>query len=484
MMKIFFQKNIYFTLAVFIFFFLALVYFSTNFDPAHAKYGPWLNLNWSDSYRTIIDREKGGDVASYMLMGKGFVEDGILGSSYNNYLSLWTPGLPALHALLILFFGLQVNPIPFFYFFLIIIWSIIFTKYFISILNIKNIPVKLILIILLFYALQSEVINYFFLKQGLIMSEGISSSIFILSLILLYELNEKDNLKKLFFAAIILTWSAITRATIDLFVSMILMSYFALLFFQCFSKIKKHDLSTLFSASKPKGLFIVIIMYSLLLLPYRILAHNAWGGINLVNPKVNWAHSWMPDNYLNSINAGWLISGGGNIPCHLNSKICDQIYLEESHNEFPYVNDRGDYYRNLTLQTIFENPWLWIKNKYLIFIKYWFSGPPDVVPTSFNETNKNEFFNLFTIFLLVFCFVWALLNIKIASLKGLFLRENSNLFYNTIIPISMIAAFILPQFFIHFEVRYFYPIKIYVFFLTISLITRQYSKKNNFSKFL
>jgi len=48
----------------------------------------------------------------------------------------------------------------------------------------------------------------------------------------------------------------------------------------------------------------------------------------------------------------------------------------------------------------------------------------------------------------------------------------------------MIAAFILPQFFIHFEVRYFYPIKIYVFFLTISLITRQYSKKNNFSKFL
>ena len=144
MLKIDFQKNIYYTLAVFVFFFLALVYFSINFNPTHTNFGPWLNLNWNDSYQNILDKETNGDAASYIHMGKGFVEQGILKSTYNNYLSLWTPGLPLFHALIILLCGFDASPIPIFYFFLVIIWSVIFSKYFFDILRIKNFPIKIL----------------------------------------------------------------------------------------------------------------------------------------------------------------------------------------------------------------------------------------------------------------------------------------------------------------------------------------------------
>jgi hypothetical protein len=481
-MKIDFQKNIYYTPLVFILFFLALIYFSTNFDPAHTSFGPWLNLSWNDSYQNILDREINGDDAAYINMGKGFVEQGILKSSYNNYLSLWTPGLPFLHALIISLCGININPIPIFYFFLVIIWSVIFSKYFFDILNIKNITVKITLLFFLFYVLQSKLLNIFFLRQGLIISEGLSSALFILSLSLLYDLDNKSTFKKSFFVAIFLIWSALTRATIDLFISLLIFSYLILYFTQLFYKSmseNKKFLNKLFLWPGSKGLFTVLVIYFLALLPYRLAAHNAWGGFNLVNPKTNWAHSWMPDSYLNSVNAGWIIVGGGNIPCHLNPNACNKIYLEESKTDFPYARDRFDYYRDLTLQTIRQHPWLWLSSKYKVLIEYWFASPPDIAAPSLFERSNLIIFSLF-----IFCFIWALLNIKIANLKDFFLGRNSNIVYDTIIPISMIAAFIFPQFFIHFEVRYFYPAKVYVFFLMISLITRQFGKKNNFPKFL
>lgn len=478
MMKKYFKEKNFKILAVFLVFFVALVYFSTNLNPGNTKFGPWLNINWGDSYQIILDKEMNGDVASYINIGKGFVEQGILKSTYNNYLSLWTPGLPSFHALIIFLCGLDVNPIPIFYFMLVIIWSIIFTKYFFDILNVKKIPIKIILLALLIYVLQSKLISIFFLRQSLILSEGLSSAIFILALTLLYDLDKNPTFKKSLLVAIFLIWSALTRATVDLFISLLLISYVMIfcteLIFQK-KRPNKELLSTYFFPLNRKGLFTVLVIYTLALLPYRLAAHNAWGGFNLVNPKTNWAHSWMPDTYLNSVNAGWIISGGGNIPCQLNSDVCNQIYLEESKSKFPYASDRFDYYRNITFQTIYQHPWLWVSRKIKVFIKYWFASPPDIAAPSSHEN-----INLISISLLSFCFLWVVKSIRIASLKDFFLRRNFNFIYEGIIPLSMIAAFIIPQFLIHFEVRYFYPAKIYILFLTISLIVRHFTNKQSF----
>jgi len=395
-------------------------------------------------------------------MGNGFIEQGFFTSSYNNLLGLWPAGIPLIHSALIFFGGLDIKPIPIFYFSLISIWAFIFTTFFFNTLRYKNNAGKLIIVLLFFYLIQSDLFSLFFLRQSVILSEGISTPAFILSLYYLFNIyNGKNNL---FLALFFILISSFTRATSDLFVS--LLSFFYILYLipniiksPLFMNYQSQTLVEILKFIFANGrIFLFLFLYFLITSPYKLVMNQNIGEFSLVTKNFNFSHAWMPDHYLDREGGGFVIHGGGNVACLIDEVQCKIIYEEEMLKDNPYSNYK--YLRDQYFLLIIENPINWISLKVKYFIKYWLATPPDVASVS-----KSKYENLITLIIILSILFSILRFLYLYNLKKLYKFRGEDTFLFTVLPLAVLITFILPQFLIHFEARYFYPIKIYLFFL-------------------
>jgi hypothetical protein len=342
-------------------------------------------------------------------------------------------------------------------------------------ISIKDTKKRFIALFLLGYLLISDLLNNFFLKQGVLLSEALSTPLFIIALLLIYRSLTQFNTLTIICASTLLFFAALIRATIDFFVSATLLLLFIDLIAGFFKKSKSKDKNShnMYPYYK-KTIFTILIFYELFLLPYRFFLQQTFGHVSIINPTYIYTQNWMPDTFLRNLGGGWVVEGGSTIPCKIEPEKCEYLYTEELQTSHPYQNSkRYSLYKNMTIQTIIFHPITWVKSKFYLFVKYWFSFPPDIA-----GSNRYSFFNLisFTSFsLIIFFVIYAFyLNIKKLAISN---KEKINF---CILPISTIGAFIFPPFLTHFEVRYFYPVKLIIIFLAIILLPHiKISVKNN-----
>jgi hypothetical protein len=489
--KLFLMNNIVMKkFSIFLLFFSSFIFQSIFFDSQNSLFGPFLNLDWNITYQEILDQKGGDDASSYIRIGELIFRNGFFYNLYAGSFNLWPFGMPAVHASIMNIFGLKAHPIPIFFFAFVLIWSFLFTLAILKIDEIRCHKYKLLFFCVLLFVSQSNLVSVFFLRQSLLLSEGISTPLFILSLFFIFKLSEEFSYKVLFGAVLLLLCAALTRVTIDFFMTGLFLSYLIYLALAFYKPKNNFSLAwtstsnyinnsilnkicTLYFSCinllKKKPILFVLIMYEIILFPYRCMIHNVHQSFSLTVADYSWTQNWMPDEYLVSKGGGWVVDGAVNTPCHIDLATCNFIYQREFIKDNPY-SDNFKYYKYMTFIAMLNHPYAWLSEKWPVFIKYWFAEPPEVASArSFSYANLGS--------------ALAGLGILFLGVSGFSKKRTEKVLgsecfvIKSIIPFVFLFTSIAPYFLLHFEVRYFFPVKIHVYFLLLLLVT--YNFRNN-----
>lgn len=478
--------NLYFkNLILFLIYFFILISFSTGFNFESTLYGTNLKLDWNDSYNFIMNTYAGGDQASYIMIGNRYLEKGF----YLN--TVWPPGLSIVHSLFIKFFGIEFQPIKIFYFLLIIMWASIFVGCTNLILLLRNKIFKIVGFLIIIFLLCSSTLNVFFLKQAIILSEGWATPLFLLGLLFLFQSLNKKKVESIIFASLFFFFAAIFRGVYDSFFSIITLLILAS--FIIYMLIKNVPLNKLYRNSSFKKklpvfpLLSIVIIFNIFMFPIKSSYLFTHGEYSLMSNSENamWAHNWRYDQELIDLGATWMVNGGATTPCKIDVVLCEEI------NDCGLDCYSNSTFKNFSLETIFKNPleWLLIESKIAIF--YWLDNPPLIASTSYviseadkfslsavyKQLNYENFGYSLVLFLL--CFQMLFMFISIVKNKKIESIVDSNYYNFLLISASALFALFLPQFLLHFEVRYFYPTKIVIVFVFIYGLLILDSKKYN-----
>ncbi len=463
--KSIFNKNFLKVSFIFLLPFFFLIKTSIDFNSYTSKFGPYQEWRWNTSYKEILDRKGGDDLTNYVVIAKSIINNGFFESLKSDSFNIWPPGLPSIHSIIIYFFGYSTHPIPIFFFVSISLWSYIFFKCSLLVEEEINNNKKLLLLLLLMSFVNSDLINTFFIKQAGLLSEGLSTPLFIIALIRIFDLCncEKNNPSQLI-TLLLLIGAAFIRVIFDFFITIFFIIY---IIYIAYFLIKNNrlkinqNLSKFFLCKKP--LLILLLLYEVSTFPYRLAMLHYHDNFALNNANFVWTNNWMPDEYLASFNAGWLIAGGANISCHIDPVTCSEIYNYENSTPNPYQNyDKFRFYKYLTYKNLIMHPFVWVKYKFKIFIKYWFAVPPDVA-----DANSFSFINLPLFFGLIFILAKSM--IALGRVKYYYNNPNCiELFMlDFALPMAIIIGFIFPSLLTHLEVRYLYLPKCFIYFLIL-----------------
>ena len=462
-----FLKNIFLFFLIFIY----LFFLSSGFDLNNFLFGTWANLPINTTYSYISINHNGSDEASYIQLGERYVNFGILDGGLNGG---WPPLMSLIHTLFIVFFGMDFTPFYAFYFFILLLWTSIFYLLIKIIWQMKQIFNKLSLLTLIFLVSISNVLNGFFLKQALIISEGLSIPFFILGLIFLFlKSNKKDNkFIDYLIPAIFFLLATLTRGIFDvvftLFVFFII--FFYLIRFLIFNKfsfdIVTKDFQINFNQLAKFPILVITFLYLFLIAPYKFFFFIQHGefAVTANNKNHLWEQNWSYDEDLISKGGQFVVDGGATIICKINSNLCNKI----NDCEFCFENE---FYKSNTYKTILTNFHTWIYHKIPLSAKFWFSSPPYVGA----HNNHLDLMSIVTEIFPLILLVYVLINLVIYIFRNFHLSNLSNKFLFNILVLSLILALIIPPFMFHFEVRYFYPIKVII---SICFILMFLDKKN------
>ena len=156
--------------------------------------------------------------------------------------------------------------------------------------------------------------------------------------------------------------------------------------------------------------------------------------------------------------------------CRVEPELCKSINAFENSTKIPFGNgEKFDEYRSLALKTFFFNPLKWMKIKLSRFHLYWFTNNIITIPgkshdsieeLSYLNSGIKGLANLALLFFSVFIFI-------IQFLRFVNYRAIVMSYYY----LAFLGGCLLPLFIIHYEVRYFHPIKMVGIIFTLSLIS-------------
>jgi hypothetical protein len=447
--------NVFITL---IFFISSLGLFLTAGD-----YGAHGTALLTEGYLTIIDRNKFGDEAGFLRVAEVWSREGIKLEN-SGILGLWPPGLMFTHYIGFLIFGDGYAPVLFIGIINIIIMSVAlaFLLKSWSLLGEVKFYEKLILVS---SAIFSGYIWYtFIITRAPLLTEGLSIVLFSLYLALTFcffltrtQFNERKFLhldSQILILSSVLFLTIFTRQTYSMFIDIFLC--FSILIALSFWRMGIRRLAKY--ASFYKILLFPALIVFIVSIPYKLFMFDRSGSFNIVDTNSYvWGQRWIPSEHLISTGGAWLVEGGANVPCLLNKPLCEKIYQREMAKKYPYM-DRQNFreFKSLTFQTILTKPLDWASIKFSLFFKYWFNDLADV-------WKERSFNAMFVIQLCLLVFLGC-----ISSLK-LFFGTVQNKIISALI-LSVLVALTLPQFLLHFEVRYFLPIKYFTPFLYFSFL--------------
>jgi hypothetical protein len=366
--------------------------------------------------------------------------------------NLWPPGQVILLAL---FVKLSVPPVLGMGILFCFLWALAAVMFIQTInLNRGNLP-----LIIMFCAawLTGAPLLGWNQKEGALGSDGISTALASIFVITLITLKEKINVVPL---------SAIRNIGILLGLLLAIISYlrFIFLFAVLFSalvilfhpqnlkpillrmrrsKMKRVNGPLIFQ--KIKKLYLVTsTIFLLLTLPFTLIKIVSTGSPSWSSADYVWGQKWMSDEILLSNNANFLIQGGSNWACKIDTETCNQIIEKEVSTEYPF-SGYGEFnfaeFRNLAFLSAIKNPISFVENRAKVVFQTFETLPGASIGDKNNQTK-----GILLLFSFMFIFFSGLLFFRMKSV------------FDTFIVLFCLGLF-LPLIFEHFESRYLIPIQ-------------------------
>ena len=421
----------------------------------------------------MVEKFGGGDAASYGKVALDLYNHGTVTKEVGA-LGLWPAGLPFLESLLLRLFGINHPFILSMILTAICIWSIVFMLLY-SILRMR---ISWYLALLLpLCVLAFDDFRLYAFRSGVLHTDSMSCAFFCGSFLVI--INAKSHRKRLLMSIIsglLMACAALTRVTYEFVGNFLLIGSMLALFVKLFVEVSRQiKAKTMCSSNLASNLKIVIrsyagyiliaaIVFQIALVPYKLYYMSLTSEYALTSKSSYiWTLQWMTDQRLVEVGASWVSDGLGGMACRVEPDLCKSINAFEDSTKTPFGDGRkfGEY-RRLALKAFFFNPYKWMKIKLSRFHFYWCVTTPGE-KIGLSTLLNNGLKGLANLALLFF----SMFILTISILRFVNYRAIAMSYYY----LAFLGGCLLPLFIIHYEARYFYPIKMVGVIFTLSLIS-------------
>ncbi|MET4703224.1 hypothetical protein [Frigoribacterium sp. UYMn621] len=102
------------------------------------------------------------------------------------------------------------------------------------------------------------------------------------------------------------------------------------------------------------------------------------GSFSWSQSDYQWAQEWMTDKRLTNIGGGFIVTGGGNWPCHLEPLKCAALNKQESAREFPFAGiapNTFGFFEKESFKAALTNPLPFVGNRTVYTVQTWLTIP-------------------------------------------------------------------------------------------------------------
>jgi len=293
-------------------------------------------------------------------------------------------------------------------------------------------------------------------KEGILGSDGISTAIASIAIILILKLGKQfgnQSVSQVRFAGVLIGVLFATISHLRLtFLLAVLFSIVAILFHPKSLKIisqgmrsrkRRRNLEDNYKLEK-KFYVSVALTFFLLALPFTLVKLASTGSPTWSSGDYVWGQKWMSDEMLKSGGANFLVEGGSNWACNIDPIKCREIAILENLSGQPY-SGFGEYtfieFRNMAFFAALEHPGSFLLNRLEVTLDTFETLPGSSIGT------KNSGFKGWVLTIGFFAvFVCSLFYLRIRNLFLAFI-------------LLFCLGLYIPLVFEHFESRYLIPIQ-------------------------
>lgn len=393
--------------------------------------------NQPDAFNTTLQQlikiSTMGDPGHFAMAALDIFTNGWISEPNEWILNLWPPGFILLQALLIKVFGEAAPVILLLQILAVVLFAFVLTLLY-EFLNARmRSRFAFVLPILIFVFPVSRV----FLLQptGITLGESFSIGFFLIFVLLTLRSVERSQIRYAAYAGLCLALSAYFRSQFEII--LLALSGFGVLLIIAF-QLKHFNKFIQPDIAKPivRTMAVVLLVAHSATIPWRAyhwIYHGNPGWVQTAS--VTFGNSVMTSDYLESVNGGFVVAGGGNLVCRIDPTTCGDTANA----------------KKLFVKTFIKHPIEWYSLKLGLIGEYWFSSVQNWsaigVASTFMDMVLNSIF-LFSLFALV-----TLLFTR---------RLRSQQSWPVLIwfSISLFSAYLLIFTVQQFEARYFYFPKI------------------------
>lgn len=334
----------------------------------------------------------------------------------------------------------------------------------------------------------------FMLRNGVILTETLSTALWINSVLLSLLAAQEKKFLPAALAGITLALAAYIRAQVEI-VILILTVYTAILFILCLAFCSPYRQTLLSFLKNPWNktmfkqwagfqlrcgpihlLILTLLIAHALMLPYRLHNYHQKRTFQWINQNYQWSLNWEYDATLLRKGYGYYITGGKTIACHIAPEQCRQIHKTLQQKGDAFYSPK--YYERQTFLAFLKHPLAWLRLKTAYLHDYWFDmaylnpAPRKTVMLLYG------FENLLTIFMLLMIAL-AMMGMLIKLIvQGLPVDLTAFMYLMALFTTQAVMYL-----FVHFEARYFYQLKMTLWIVSLFLapifIMRTYAKSLN-----
>lgn len=389
----------------------------------------------------IIQCFGGSDIASYVRGAFALQQHGLYAFSALGF-GTWPPGFSFLELILI---RLNHVPLPLALFLAgSSLWALVFYRLYAllkqstGISNIYAAGLPLLLLLVPF-------VSGFYLWEGMLMSESISTALFTIAALDLWRLvasKLKIRLGRAIFIGFLFALATYIRAQFDLIVhAMAGMSLIVIAIYYFYLKKNRKTQQYQELTRLAKSIFIVFLSFQAGVLPYKMYMYTQGNGAAMANVSYIFESLWKDESWHIQHGAGFFSAGGGHSMCAVSPEQCREFGERRAQGEAIPLEE----YRNAAFKVAITRPFALLSFKWPYFWKAWKinnSGDP----------LKLTWPMLFNYALFILILATSLFRIIQNRTQGLI----ETAFFSALLAGSTIFCFI-----VHFEARYLLPVKFF-----------------------
>ena len=393
----------------------------------------------------IIQCFGGMDIASYVRGAFALQEHGLNAFGSLGF-ATWPPGFSFLELTLI---RLNYVPLPLALFLIVSsLWAFVFLRLYallkqsagISPVYAAGLPLLLLLV---------PFVSGFYLWEGILMSEPISTALFAIAALDLWRLVANKlqiTLTRAIFIGVLFALAAYLRAQLDLIVHAIAGGAFFVIVTYYFYLRKNRKAQQRQELTRlAKRIFIIFISFQACVLPYKIYMLKHGHGLAMANVSYTFENLWKDENWHIQHGAGFVSAGGGHSMCAVSSQKCREFEVRRAQGEAISWKE----YRDSAFEVALTQPFALLRFKWPYFWKAWEINNFEDPFKSFKQVWSMNF--NYALFVLIF--VTSVCRIIQDRFQGLVETALFSAFFIGSTAFSFIA---------HFEARYLLPAKFFV----------------------